>query len=467
MRRTALLLAAVSPLVLALVACGAAPMAASSDTSPRAPGGAYPPAAAVAQTTSAGEMVPSTAAAPMAMATAAAPGLSPAPGPAVAASAEPSAVAIAPAGVRAGEWDDNANYRDFIGYIKKSQNLGIEQLDISARRFLVVEDKNGNGVPNCKITVSDPQTQKTATLTTAASGRAVFFPRMFGMNGKLSASTSCLSQNATSMAFDATDTDGAVRIKLPVARADASKPALDVVFILDTTGSMSEEIKSVKATLNTVLAKLDTSVQIRVGLVEYKDKEDTFVTKTYALTSDVKSLSASIAQLSAAGGGDTPEDVDSGLAVAVAQMQWNEKAVARLAFLIADAPPHLDYADSTSYGTSAKRAAEKGIKVFTVAASGMDAQGQAVFRQIAQVTGATNMFVLRGGAGPQSTGGGDPTSSCGGTHQNYSSGNLDQLIVDKIALEITSLKADPMRIAGLDKDETAKPCNDRIMVVAR
>lgn len=380
---------------------------------------------------------------------------------------EPMPVVAQPSGVRAGEWDDNANYRDFLGYIQKSQSLGIERLDVSSRRFLVVTDKDGNGVPNCKVTVTDSAAQKTASLTTAASGRAVFFPHLFGMGDSLSASTTCLSQNATTVSFDTKDADGTVQIKLPVARADVSKPSLDVVFILDTTGSMSEEIESVKTTLKTVLAKLDPSVQIRVGLVEYRDRSDTYVTKVYPLTSDIKSLSTSIAGLSADGGGDTPEDVDSGLSVAIGQMQWNSKAVGRLAFLIADAPPQLNYADSVPYGTSAKRAAEKGIKIFTVAASGMDAQGQAVFRQIAQVTGGTEMFVLRGGAGPQSAGGGDPTSSCGGTHENYSSGNLDQLIVGKINTEVTSLKADPMRIPGLNKDENAKACADKVLIIAR
>lgn len=490
MRRTALFLAAVSPLVL--VACGAAPMSvaeapskdASAGVAQQYAPGAYPQAgpsdttsppamarsvastatADVTDSKSEGRPMPAHMTAPTATATI--PGLMPA--AKVAASAEPvSALARPAAGVRAGEWDDNANYRDFLGYIKKSQSLGIESLDISSRRFLVIQDKDGNGVPSCKVTVTDPATQKTATLTTAASGRAVFFPHLFGMGGKLTAATSCLSQNPVSVAFDAAGSDGAVQIKLPSSRADVSKPAVDVVFVLDTTGSMSEEIESVKSTLKTVLARLDANVQIRVGLVEYKDQGDDFVTKTYPLTADVKSLSASIAALSADGGGDTPEDVNSGLAVAMSQMQWNSKAVARLAFLIADAPPHLDYANSTSYGTSAKRAAEKGVKVFTVAASGMDAQGQAVFRQIAQVTGGTNLFVLRGGAGAQSTGGGDPKSSCGTTHQNYSSGNLDQLIVGKIALEVTSLQADPMRIAGLDKDESAKACSDRVMIVAR
>lgn len=428
---------------------------------PGAYGGATAPMASAAPRLAAVDVASESAGArPMAVATATA-----APPAEVARPEAPVAPVFA--GVKAGEWDDNANYRDFLGYVKNSASLGIEKLDVSARRFVVVQDKDGNGVPNCKVTIKDAQGQKSATLTTAASGRAVLFPRLFGFEGKLTAKTSCLAQTSAETSFDTNDSDGVAQLKLSVSRADVSKPAIDVVFILDSTGSMSEEIEGVKATLKTVLSKLDQDVKIRVGLVEYKDREDSFVTKTYPLTNDVASLSASIAGISAQGGGDTPEDVNSGLSVAVSQMQWNDKAVARLAFLIADAPPHLDYQDGTPYSTSAKKAAEKGIKVFTVAASGMDNQGQAVFRQIAQVTGGTNMFVLRGGAGPQSTGGGDPTSSCGATHQNYSSGKLDQLIAGKIRLEVTSLKADPMRIPGLNKDENAKACNERVLIVAR
>jgi hypothetical protein len=136
-----------------------------------------------------------------------------------------------------------------------------------------------------------------------------------------------------------------------------------------------------------------------------------------------------------------------------------------MAFVIADAPPHLDYQDGPDYAADMKTASHQGIQLFTVAASGMDNLGQVVFRQMAQFTGGTNMFVLRGGAGPQSTGGGDPVSSCGGTHTNYSSGKLDELIVQKIRRELRAIDADPMRIAGLRTDENAKPCDQRIVFV--
>ncbi len=80
---------------------------------------------------------------------------------------------------------------------------------------------------------------------------------------------------------------------------------------------------------------------------------------------------------------------------------------------------------------------------------------------MAEYTSATEMFILRGGAGPQSVGGGDPISSCGGTQEQYASGNLDGLIVSKIKRELALLDADPTRIAGLRTDESAKPCAER------
>jgi hypothetical protein len=133
----------------------------------------------------------------------------------------------------------------------------------------------------------------------------------------------------------------------------------------------------------------------------------------------------------------------------------------RMVVVIADAPPHLDYQEP-DYAMAAQRAAKSGIKLYTVAASGMDTSGQIVMRQMAQFTGATNLFVLRGGAGPQSVGGGDPKSSCGGTPERYATGNLHALGISKIKRELSALDADPLKIAGLGKDESSKPCNQRV-----
>jgi hypothetical protein len=220
----------------------------------------------------------------------------------------------------------------------------------------------------------------------------------------------------------------------------------------------------VKQTIKAVSDQLSTSqTDVRIGLVEYKDRSDCLLTRTFPFSSDLRTFGASIANVQASGGGDYPEDLHKGLDAALDKLQWRGDAVTRMVVVIADAPPQF-YPQSRDYGDAAKRAASRGIKLYSVAASGMDNLGQVVMRQMSQFTGASNMFVLRGGAGPQSVGGGDPKSSCGGTHQDFSSGKLDQLIMRKVRQELASVDADPMRIPGRGQDENAKPCEQRLVV---
>jgi hypothetical protein len=367
----------------------------------------------------------------------------------------------AQANVAAGEWDDNANYRDYAKWLATTTE---HRLDPSNRQFIVVTDAHGKPVPDCAITVRGGQAS--ASLETTAAGRAILFPAAYGISaGKLDAQIACGAQHVTAT-IDASRADTVTIAKLPGERALPARRAVDLAFVLDTTGSMGEEIDAVKATVRAVAAQLQSQqLDVRIALVEYKDRSDPQVTRTFQFSSDLTAFAASVQDLSAAGGGDYPEDMQAGLQTAVDDLQWRDDAVARLAVVIADAPPHLDYQNERGYGDTAKRAAARGIKLFTVAASGMDDTGQAVMRQLASFTGATNMFVLRGGAGPQSVGGGDPKSSCGGTHQNYASGNLDALIVDKLRGELAAVDADPMLIAGVGQDENAKPCDQRVHAV--
>lgn len=366
--------------------------------------------------------------------------------------------------VKAGEWDDNANFREFRQYLARQDGVGFERADVSMRRFLVVRDRDGRAVPNCTVSVRD-QAQRAVSLTTTSSGRAILFPRAEGLGGILLEATASCDDGRARTRFTLEGDDGAVEMKLGSARALPSRPVLDLAFVLDTTGSMGEEIGAVKDTIRKVAGALGKlGVDVRVGLVEYRDVRDSFVTRVYPMSSDVAAFARQVDGLSAGGGGDTPENANRGLSVALKELAWSPRSVARIAILVADAPPHLDYPSEVSYVASMRQASHRGIQIHTIAASGMDDLGQTVWRQIAQYTGGTNMFVLRGGAGPQSTGGGDPKSSCGGAHRNYTSGNLAELITDKLRLAVASLDADPMRIAGLGQDERAKPCDARVVI---
>lgn len=377
-------------------------------------------------------------------------------------SRRPAELATA-SGVRAGEWDDNANYREFQRWLSTQDGIGFHAANVSRRRFIVVSDSQGKAVPGCKVAITDEH-QKSVSLTTQTSGRALLFPMAEGLRGQsLVATTSCQGQRA-SMRFSMSAPDGVVKLSLPTARKLPAKRTIDIAFVLDTTGSMSEEIASIKETIRAVSKQLDTgNIDVRIAMVDFKDRTDSYVTKVRPFTTDIAGFARSVDGIQASGGGDTPESVNEGLSVALTQLDWKQDSVGRFAFLVGDAPPHLDYQD-TSYTSSMQRANHDGIQIFTIAASGMDDLGQVVWRQIAQYTGGTNLFVLRGGAGPQSTGAGDAKSSCGGTHTNYASGNLDTLIVQKVQRELKALDSDPMRIAGLGQDERAKPCAERLVM---
>jgi len=363
--------------------------------------------------------------------------------------------------VKAGEWDDNANYREYMSYLESQAFPQLERLDVRSRRFLVVRDADGRGVPRCPVTVKDVA-QHSAKLITTASGRAILFPHAAGLTGKrLTAVAHCAEGRATK-SFEIASADGTVDLKIDGQRSLPATLTVDVGFILDSTGSMSEEIAAIKSTIRKVASGLtEQNVRIRVGLVEFKDKSDAFVTKVYPMTTDIAEFSQTVQSITASGGGDMPEAVNEGLHEGLTKLAWSDDSIARLAFLVGDAPPHLDRPDAR-YAPEMKRASANGIQLFTIAASGMDRVGQAVWRQLAQYTGGTNLFVMRGGAGPQSTGGGDPIASCGGTQTSYTSGNLDVLILRKIEREIASVHVDPFLIAGLGQDERAKPCDQRI-----
>jgi Mg-chelatase subunit ChlD len=365
-----------------------------------------------------------------------------------------------PAGVSAGEWDDNANYRDYVAWLGKSAK-GVARLDVADRQFIVVKDNEGKAVPNCTISITAGSTS--TSLVSMASGRALWFPGAYGAPATGTAIAQCGSSSGSARLTG--KLDGVTELVLQTARQLPEKKSIDLAFVLDTTGSMGEEIEAVKQTIKSVSDELAAErADVRIGLLEYRDRGDAPHTKAYPFSSDLDAFGQSVRMLAAGGGGDGPEDMQKGVHDALELLSWRADAAARIMIVIADAPPHLDYQDAVSYADSAKEAARRGIKVFTVSASGMDDTGQIVMRQMAQFTGAANMFVLRGGAGPQSVGGGDPKSSCGGTHEEYTSGKLDKLILHKLKQEIASIDVDPTRIAGRGQDENARPCDQRITI---
>jgi Mg-chelatase subunit ChlD len=164
------------------------------------------------------------------------------------------------------------------------------------------------------------------------------------------------------------------------------RPVIDVVFVLDTTGSMTGLIDAAKEKIWSIassMASAQPTPVIRIGLVGYRDRGDAYVTRVVDLSSDIDTTYATLMQFTAAGGGDTPESVNEALYDAVHRMSWSADANAyKVIFLVGDAPPHMDYPDDVKYPQTIATAAENGIVVNAIQC-GADQQTRVQWQQIA------------------------------------------------------------------------------------
>ena len=160
-----------------------------------------------------------------------------------------------------------------------------------------------------------------------------------------------------------------IQVDPPINHHITAHPKVDVVFVLDTTGSMGGLIQTAKEkiwSIATTMASAQQTPEIRIGLVAYRDRGDSYVTKIVDLSDDLDSVYATLMDFEADGGGDTPESVNKALYDAVHNMSWSQEDQAyQVIFLVGDAPPHMDY-NEVRYPQIVASAMEKGIVINTI-----------------------------------------------------------------------------------------------------
>ena len=120
--------------------------------------------------------------------------------------------------------------------------------------------------------------------------------------------------------------------------------AVDLAFVVDTTGSMSSLIETAKQQMITMLDGLTkaANIKLRLGVVDYRDhppQENSYVYKVRPFTADLEEARKQINSLELGGGGDLPESVLDGVNAACVELKWRKHA-RRLLVLVGDAPPH-------------------------------------------------------------------------------------------------------------------------------
>lgn len=349
-------------------------------------------------------------------------------------------------GLRAGFEDDNRQFNYFLGFLEKFSRVPHFNLDISERIILKIEDKNGNSLPNTEIII------KTGSKTlnkgkSLPDGTFQFNPSMYSNStDTYTAFISPENMNRKKLTIDRNGSRELV-IQFDSERTITEPIPVDIVFVMDTTGSMGEEIDRLKLTIELIhlnLSNLPNDVELRFGMVLYKDREDVYLTEQIPLTTDLEQFQEDLSKVTAEGGGDFPEDLQYALEETILKMDWNmEPNAIKLSFIITDAPPHLDYLDQKYRYTNAVQDARKmGIKIHSIGTGGLTVEGEYILRQIAQFTGGRYIFLTYGEGGESS--GGTAGGVSHHTGANFQTDKFEAIIIRFAKEEISHLSSTPL-----------------------
>lgn len=316
--------------------------------------------------------------------------------------------------VTAGEWND-LNHWQFWSNLMLSQagqDQDGEAVDFSDMsdywRFytnnrVAVLVKDGQGVPFPGAEVALLRNGEALwKAVTDNAGRADLWVSLYQKEDLASAEGLSLAVNGAAVnapvVLSPWNTEGeAVMNELTVAKTPAVKMQADIAFIVDATGSMSDEIDFLKDDLLDVLRRTSDqqiSVSLRTAAVFYRDKGDEYLTRGSNFTADPRNTVNFIKNQNASGGGDYPEAVHTALEASLDKLSWDASARTKLAFMLLDAPAHQDQTGVVeSLQKSIRAYAQMGIRLIPVASSGVDKYTEFMLRFFAIATGGTYVFL--------------------------------------------------------------------------
>lgn len=194
----------------------------------------------------------------------------------------------------------------------------------------------------------------------------------FAASGSLQITVDAWARISAPTGAVAVTTTGAA--ELPQAMVQINHEAIprgvpvDLVYVIDTTGSMGDDITAAKAQMRSILADLTrANPDRRVGLVAYRDRGDVYTALVVVpLDRDEERIQTGINWLRTGGGGDLREHVYAGLDTALHEQPWRPGAEHHIV-LIGDAPPHEDYGDDPrNFENVMAAAAELKVRIHTI-----------------------------------------------------------------------------------------------------
>jgi predicted small lipoprotein YifL len=310
----------------------------------------------------------------------------------------------APGQLTSGEWSDIKNYKFYLDLfniindpdIEESQrrNSFLEFIDYFGfeTRYMITVNVVHGGLPAGDVSVElyDSNQNILFSAKTNVLGNAYLFPSY-----DISGNNITVKVKSGSYEFTRQFNNAQSNLQITLENSAAALSVLDLMFVIDTTGSMGDELRYLKEEILDVIGKISDNNQnytINLALLFYRDINDEYVTRYFDFTTDIAQQQRNLSRQSANGGGDYPEAVDRALWEALGK-NWSGGYATRLIFHVCDAPPHDKQENATLYFNSVKEAARKGIRIIPVASSGINLAAEYLLRQEALMTGGTYIFL--------------------------------------------------------------------------
>jgi TonB family protein len=301
------------------------------------------------------------------------------------------------------ELDESRNPGAFAAFMDGGSRYMHEELPADGRVSFTVVDGNGLPVPFASYTVSVAG-KKYRSGRAFADGCFPIYPHdepVMPDAGTWRFELSCRG-GASVLDYDPSHKD-ANRLVLKGAHALPSPTACDVVFVLDSSISMAKALPALRLAFSEardMIAAGRVPMALRTGLVLFRDHGDDYLTRSYPLDADPRSLDAALEGMRADGGGDVPEDLGAGLRAAINGMDWAPDSV-RLLVAVTDAVPALRPGDPAAkgsrYADACRTALAMGIRIVTVGMGKPEQGGEFALRQIEGWTGAPYLAADRPG----------------------------------------------------------------------
>ncbi len=313
---------------------------------------------------------------------------------------EPTEISPEAGLLTAGEWNDNDNW-GFFQNLVNSNAIEFPVFNINPVNRAEVNVKNESGEPsvNAKVEMLSADGSAIWTSITDKDGKAYLFYETDNLPEKFR-----VSFGETSQEFEIeknTDLSGngqgssitAVPESTDIVFSSSGElyPATDIMFIMDSTGSMSDEMLFLQSEFSAIANETGTD-NVRYSVNFYRDEGDDYVTKCFDFTNDISEIQQTLNNERADGGGDTPEAVTEILDETMNKSDWGENSV-KLAFMIFDAPPHSDRDNLDVLNNAVKTASEKGIRIIPVVSSNSERNTELFGRALSICTNGTYVFL--------------------------------------------------------------------------